>query len=111
MVKSESVVGIKPGDSHVMIGYQVDNFLPPGQQSTPLLDHAFILVQVKCPHQPTSHLNQVVRIYFLDQMFEDLEHGLVSVLTDSVNTVELDASFDETDGIPSSVSSGFLGLG
>ena len=38
---------------------------------------------------------------------EDFEHGLDSILTDSINTPELDASVEEADAIPSSVSSGF----
>ena len=32
-VNSDSVMGIKPGDSSVVIGYQVDEFLAPGLQS------------------------------------------------------------------------------
>ena len=38
----------------------------------------------------------------------DLEQGLDSILTNSLETLELDASLDEPDAIPSSVSSGFL---
>ena len=47
---------------------------------------------------------------FLDKAVEDFEHGLDSILTDSVNTQELDASFDEADAVPSSVSLAFLYL-
>ena len=46
----------------------------------------------------------------MDQGVEVFTHGLVALLTDSVNTPELDASFDEGDAMPSSVSSGFLCL-
>ena len=42
---------------------------------------------------------------FLDQALEDFEHRLYSILTDSVNTPELDASLYEADAIPSLVSS------
>ena len=38
----------------------------------------------------------------------EFEEGLYSILTDSLETPELDTSLDEPDGIPSSVSSGFL---
>ena len=38
----------------------------------------------------------------------DFEQGLDSILTDSLETPELDTSLDEPDAIPSSVSSGFL---
>ena len=46
----------------------------------------------------------------LDQAFKDFELGLDSILTDPVNTPELEASFDEADAISSSVSSVFLCL-
>ena len=45
---------------------------------------------------------------FLDQAVEDFEHGMDSILTDSTDTLGLDASFDETDTMSSSVSSDFL---
>ena len=47
---------------------------------------------------------------FLDQAMTDFEQGLDSILTNSLETPELDASLDEPDAIPSSVSSGFLCL-
>ena len=40
----------------------------------------------------------------------DFEQGLDSILTNSLETPELDAFLDEPDAIPSSVSSGFLCL-
>ena len=40
----------------------------------------------------------------------DFEQGLYSILTDSLETPELDTSLDEPDAIISSVSSGFLHL-
>ena len=45
---------------------------------------------------------------FLDQAVADFEQGLDSILTDSLETSELDTSLDEPDGITSTVSSGFL---
>ena len=47
---------------------------------------------------------------FLDQAMADFEQGLDSILTNSLETPELDTSLDEFDAITSSVSSGFLHL-
>ena len=47
---------------------------------------------------------------FLDQVVADFEQGLVSILTDFLETPELDTSLDEPDAITSSVSFGFLCL-
>ena len=54
-LNSESVMGVKPGDSGIVIGYQVDTFITPCQWSNSLLDQTFILVsQVRCSQWPTS---------------------------------------------------------
>ena len=45
---------------------------------------------------------------FLVQAMADFEQGLDSILTDCIQTSELDTSLDEPDAITSSVSSGFL---
>ena len=45
---------------------------------------------------------------FLDQAVTDFEQGLDSILTDSLETPELDTSLEEPDAITSSVTSGFL---
>ena len=45
---------------------------------------------------------------FLDQAVADFEQGLDSILTDSLETLDLDTSLQESDAITSSVSSGFL---
>ena len=45
---------------------------------------------------------------FLDQAVEGIEYGLDFILTDSIETPKLDASFDEADTMSSSVPSGFL---
>ena len=47
-------------------------------------------------------------ITLLDQSVADFEQGLDSVLTNSMKTPELDASFDKCDNMISSVFSGFL---
>ena len=46
--------------------------------------------------------------YFLDQAVVDFENGLDSILTGSVNLLEQNASFDETNAMLYSVSSGYL---
>ena len=45
---------------------------------------------------------------FLDQAVADFEQGFDSVLTNSLETPELDDSLDAPDAIPSSISSWFL---
>ena len=48
--------------------------------------------------------------YFLGQVVADFEFGLYSILTDSLETPELDAFFDKPDTMTSSVTYGFLCL-
>ena len=43
----------------------------------------------------------------LDQALGDFEHGPEAMFMDSIYKPKLDASFDEADALPSSVSSGF----
>ena len=112
VVDCESVMGLKPGDSGVVIGYQVDEFthtwsaeqfvahfhIYPGfTGKVPSLTHF--------PLEPGCEDNA-----FLDQAIADFEQGLDSILTDSLQTQELGTSLDEPDVIISSVSSGFLCL-
>ena len=47
---------------------------------------------------------------FLDQAMTDFEQGLDSILTNSLETPDLDTSLNEPDAITSSVSCGFLHL-
>ena len=47
---------------------------------------------------------------FLDLAVNDFEQGLDSILTDSLETPELDTSLDEPDAITSSIPFGFLHL-
>ena len=47
---------------------------------------------------------------FLHQADGDFEHCLDSIITDSVKTLEMDASFDGPDAVVSSFSLGFLHL-
>ena len=109
-VNSESVIGIKPSDSGVVIRYQVDEFT-----------HTWSAERfVACFHiYPgfTGKVSSLTHFYlelscenysFLDQAIADFEKGLDSIITDSLETPELDASLEKPDAIPSSVSSGFL---
>ena len=110
MADSEYVMSINPGDSGVVIGYQVGEFT-----------HTWFAGWfVACSHiypgftgkvSSLTHfpLEPVCEYYaFLDQAFPDFEQGLDSILTTSLKRPELDTSLDEPDVITSSVSSGFI---
>ena len=112
-VNSESVMGIKPGDSGMVIWYQVDEF------SCTWSAEWF----VACSHIYPGFTGKVSSLThfplepgcedyaFLNQAVADFEQGLDSILTDSLETLELDTSLDEPDAVTSSsVSSGFLHL-
>ena len=88
------------------------SLLTPGLQSSLLLIHSFTLgSHVRCPHLHTLHLIQGCEDYsFLDQAVTVFEQSLDSILTDSIETLELETSFDEPGVITSAVSSGFLCL-
>ena len=108
---SESAMGIKPGDSGVVIGYKVDEFT-----------HTWSAEQfVACSHIYPGFIGKVSSLThfplepqcedyaFIDQAVVDFEQGLDSILTDSLETPELDTSLEEPDAVTfSSVSSGFL---
>ena len=110
MVNSESAMGIKPGDSGVVTGYQVDEFTHTWSAEQ-FLAHSHIYPWF------TGKMSSLIQFplelgcedySFLDQTMAAFDQGLDSILTDSLETPELDASLDEPDTIPSSVSSGFL---
>ena len=112
MVDSEPVMGIKPGDSGVVIGYQVDEFTQTWSAEQ----------FVACSHIYPGFTGKVLLLThfslepgcedyaFLNQAVADFKQGLDSILIDSLETLELDTSLDEPDAITSSVSSGFLHL-
>ena len=111
-VNSESVMGIKPGDSGVVIGYQVDDFTHTWSAEW-FVAHSHIYPGFigKVPSLTHFPLEPGCEDYaFLDKAVADFEEGLDSILTDSLETPELDTSLDEPDVITSSVSSGFLHL-
>ena len=109
-VNSDSVMGIKPGNSSVVIGYQVDEFTRTWSAEQ----------FVACSHIYPGFTGKVSSLThfplepgcegcaILDQAVADFEQGLDSILTDSLETPELDTSLEDPDAITSSVSSGFL---
>ena len=110
IVDSESVVGVKPGISCVVFGCQGDEFshtwLVECFIAWSCIDPGFMGKVSALTHFP---LEPGCKDYsFLDQAVTDFKHGFDSILMNSSNTPELDASFDEADAMPSSVSSGFL---
>ena len=110
MVSSESVVLIKPGDSGVVIGYQVDEFTCTWSAEW-FVAHSHIYPWFTDKMSSLTHfsLEPGYEDYsFLDQSVTDFEQGLDSILTDSIKTLELDTSFDKPGTVTSSVSSGFL---
>ena len=109
MVNSESVIGIKPGPTGVVIGYQVD-------ESTHTWSAEWFVALFHIYPGFTGKVSSLTLepgcgdYSFLDQAVADFEQGLVSILTNSLETPELDTSLDESDAITSSISSGFLPL-
>ena len=103
-------MGIKPGDSSVVIGYQVDESTRTWSAEQ-FVAHSYIYPWFTGKVSSLSHfpLEPGCEDYaFLDQAVADFEQGLDSIPTDSLETLELDTSLDEPDVITSSVSSGFL---
>ena len=90
MVDSESVMGIKPDDSGVVIGYQVYEFTCTWSAEQ----------FVACSHIYPEFIGKVSSLThfplepgcedyaFLDQAVADFEQGLDSILTDSLETLE-----------------------
>ena len=111
-VNSESAVGIKPGDSGVVIGYKIDvlthtwsvewcfaySHINPGfTGKVASLTH--FLLEPGCEDYS-----------FTDTTVADFKQGLDSIFIDTNETSELDTSLDVPDAITSSVSSWFLCL-
>ena len=109
-VDSESVMGIKPGDSGVVIGYHVDEFNCIWSEEQ-FVAHSHIYPGFVGKGSSLTHfpLEPGWQDYsFLDLAVANFEQGLDSILTDSTKTLELATSLDEPNVIISSVSSGFL---
>ena len=110
-LSSESVMGIKPGDSSVVIGCQVDEFTYTwSAEQFVACCHIYPGVTGKVSSLTHFPLEPGCEDYaFLDQAVADFKQGLDSILTNSLETPELDTSLDEPDPVTSSlVSSGFL---
>ena len=112
VVDSDSVMGIKSGDSSVVIGYQVDEFTHTWSVEQFVANsHIYPGFTGKVSSLTHSPLEPGCEDYaFLDQAVADFKQGLDSILTDSLETLELDTSLEEPNAITSSVSSGFLCL-
>ena len=111
---SESVMGIEPGDSDVVIGYQVDEFTCTwSAEQFVACSHIYPGFTGKVSSLTHFPMEPGCEDYtFLDQAVADFEQGLDFILTDPLKTPELDTSLEEADAITSSsVSSGFLCLG
>ena len=104
------MVGIKLGDSGVVIGYQVDGFTHTWSTEW-FVAHSHIYPGFTGKVSSLTHfpLEPGCEDYsFLDQAVADFEQGLVSILTDSIETPKLEISLDQPDAIASSDASGFL---
>ena len=88
MVNSESVVGIKHGDSGVVIGYHVDEFTGTwSAKQFVALSHIYPGFTGKVSSLTHFPLEQRCKDYsFLEQAVADFEQGLDSILTDSIET-------------------------
>ena len=106
----ESVVAIKPADSGVAIGYQVDEFTHTwSAEQFVAHSHIYPGFMGKVSSRNHSPLEWGCEdYYFLEQAITVFEQSLDSTLTDSIETPDLDTSLDEPDVIISSVSSQFL---
>ena len=112
MFGSTQCGGIKPGDPGVMIGIQVDEFTCTWSAGW-FIAHSQIYPGLVGKVSSLTHFPLAPGcgiISFLDQAVADSEQGLDSILTDSIESPELDKFLDEPDVITPSVSSGFLCL-
>ena len=112
VVNPDSVMGVKPGDSSVVIGYQVDEFTRTwSAEQFVACFHIYPGFTGKVSSLTHFPLEPGCEDYaFLDQAVADFQQGLDSILTDSLETPELDTSLEEPDAVTSSVSSRFLHL-
>ena len=111
-VNSESVKSVKPGDSGVVIGCQLDQFVCIlSVECFIAWSHIYLAFTGKVSTLTHFPLEQGREDYsFLDQAVKDFEHGLDSICTGSVDIPEMEVSFEEADAMPSSVSFTFLCL-
>ena len=96
MVDPKSLVGITPGDSSSMIGYQVDN-ITLNWSAKPFVTKLQIYAGFTSKVFSLAHFPLKVGCEdysLLGQVVEEFEHGLDSIFTASVDTLKLDSSFD-----------------
>ena len=90
------MVNIKPGDSGVVIGYQVDEFTGIWYVQW-FVAHSHFYLRFTGKVSSLTHFPPELwyeDYSFLDQAVADFEQGLDSILTDSIKTLELDTSLD-----------------
>ena len=106
------MVGVKPGDSDVMIGCQVDEFTCTwSAYSLNVRSHIYPGLTGKVSTLTHFTLEPVCDDYsFLEQAVKDFEYGLNSILMDAANMPKLEESFDEANAMLSSVFSRLLCL-
>ena len=86
------MVGINPGNSGVVIGYQLDEFTHTWSVEQ-FVAHSHIYPEFTGKISSLTHfpLEQGCEDYsFLDKAVPDFEQGLDSIFTDSIETPELD---------------------
>ena len=107
------MMGVKPGDCGVVIGYQVGKFIHKWLTECSIpQSHIYPDFMGKLSTLTHFPLETGCEDYsFMDQAVEDHEHGLDSICMDSVNTLKLYTSFGEPGAMPSSVSLRFLCFG
>ena len=110
MVDSESMVGIKAGDSGVVNWYLNAKFTHTWcVRQFVAYSHIYPGFTGKVSSLTHFNLEPGCKDYsFLDKAVVEFEQGFESILIDSMKTPKLDTSLDMTDAITSSVSSGFL---
>ena len=89
-----SVMAVKPGDSGVVIGYQVDEFTCTWSAEQ-FVAHSHIYPGFTGKVSSLTHFPLepgCEDFAFLDQAVADFEQGLDSILTDSLETPDLDTS-------------------
>ena len=99
VVPPDDVVYFKPGNASVLIWYQVDNFTCAWLAEW-FAGESQIYLRFTCKLSTLDHflLELGYEDYsFLDQAVVESEHGLDSVFTDFIYTLEVDAFFKEPD--------------
>ena len=94
----------------MVIGYQVDEFTHIWLAEYSIVQwHIYPGFMVKISKLIYFPLEPGCEDYsFLDQAVKGFGHGLNSILTDYINTSELDTALHGTDAMSTSVSIGFL---